>query len=131
MTITITWDTPMPAIVRNGAGRQGVRWEDELAPYRHRVGESGLAVIYHHDGDVSPRVAANNMVQNCKNRLNKVCPYEDWKFGVRLLHGGDVGVWIRYDGVMSEDEYMERMANKATRGAKIMAGKKAKANKSR
>ena len=115
----------IPTVVRvGGEGRKPVEWENELAPLKEHQGRSFRVWTY------GKRTAATSRAAAVRARLIAQTPSDNWTYAVRevTVDGTEqYGVYLRFNGVFTDDEVAANAAKRAERSAKIKAQKDAKA----
>lgn len=130
MELTFDFTAEMPTITRSGgggAGRPAVEWEKLLQPARDKQGKTGRVFVFNdkevNGKTVSAQMQAQGRVASVNARLRDVVPLEKWKFNIRKLSDTSVGVWVTFNGVMSDTEYAEYEKKRKERGDRIRAGR--------
>lgn len=131
MELTFTWEAEIPKSSRTSVGRSATEWEKHLNPVRaSKLNKPPLVFKFwdkvDEDGKLIPaKSQAQSRVSSISARLRKVVPLEKWSFTVRTLPNTSecAGIWIKYDGVMTSDEYEEYETRRKQRGEKIRLGR--------
>jgi hypothetical protein len=102
--ITIEWDVPKPTkVVAWKPNMQS--WYRRLAPLKSTPGRRARVLR-----DLKNKDIARARVGNMRNSLRERDPRSKWKIESAKADDGTYGVWVTYNGVMSDKEYEEREA---------------------
>ncbi len=132
-TLTFDFTAEMPPAPRGrGAGRPSVEWERLLDPARKNPGKAGKIFeftdrVREDDSVVTAQAQAQSRALIISNRLHAAVPLEEWKFNIRKLPDGKVGLWTTYVREMTVEQFAEYEKLRKERGEKIKAGREAKA----
>lgn len=102
--ILIEWDQPKPQIaVKWTPNRQN--WYRRLAPLKSTPGRRARVLRQLKNGTTA-RARGNNIRKSLRQRD----PRSKWKIESAKADDGTYGIWVTYNGVMSDQEYEEAEA---------------------
>ncbi len=113
--ITIEWDVPKPT--RAVVWKPNMQsWYRRLTPLKSTPGRRARVLR-----DLRDKNVARARVGNIKKSLRERDPRSKWKIESAKADDGTYGVWVTYNGVMSDKEYEEYEARFAynSRQAKL------------
>lgn len=142
--VNFDFDAPVPKVERIAprAPRRKVKpWEQLLDPIRQNQGKAPRVFVFASDPvlkdgqpvlneDGTPKMTnarsqATARVAAVNKRLREKVPMEKWLFYIRAIDSNPnhIGVWIKFDHLMTADEYEENERARRARADKIKAGR--------
>lgn len=122
----------LPKRQTNLVGREGIRWEDQLAALKSAPGEFYIIFEYNYTTDEEGARKTNlcgSKAGSIRRRLDSHDPDADWEILVRRdVPNNHVGIYAKYIGEMTEEKRSVKAERRAKYAERSRAAKQANRN---
>lgn len=123
----------LPKRVSNLTGREGIKWEDVLAPITNDANVNYIVFEHNYKDDADMKRKTNlcaSKAGSIRRRLEDKVPDEDWEITVRTdVKANHVAIYAKYLGELTDERREFKAERKARYQARAVKTKQAAAEK--